>query len=539
MNDPEQVSWPRIDDGLPTRLSLYEDSADIEDRSSAPGGGLVSLGFIFAALRRATRLWVIFAIVGLFAGVGYAVARPPGHTATVSVLLVDDPSQNPIYEVQTDTALAQSIPVATAVVRQLGLSQTPASLASTYTVVDTTNQVLTFTVKAASTDAAVRIASAVATQFLTYRAEYQELQQQQTLDQLNQQITQAQQKIDSIKNQISTVSAQPSTPAQQAQLSSLQAQSTAASAALIEVQQYVTQTTASTQTVTQSMVRGSQVLNAAVPGKRSVLKTTLVDGAAGLVGGLVLGMVIAVIAAITSDRLRRRDDIAYAFGAPVRLSVGPLRKHRLPDLPKQVAVRKRDMERVVDHLRNAVPGSSKGPVGLAVVPVDDTPTVASAVVELATSKARAGARVVVADLSDGARAARLLGVKRTGISTATMDGMQLVVVVPADDDVAPVGPLQSHASPEGYAQTDEAVASACADADLVLSLFTLDPAFGGAHLATWATNVVAVVTAARSTPVRIHAVGEMIRLSGARLGSVVVIGADKSDESLGLTSLSL
>jgi hypothetical protein len=114
-----------------------------------------------------------------------------------------------------------------------------------------------------------------------------------------------------------------------------------------------------------------------------------------------------------------------------------------------------------------------------------------------------------------------------------------VVAVPARDDVAPLGPLQSPAAPVGSARADEALTAVCADADLVLSLVNLDPAYGGEHLATWATEVVAVVTAGRSTAVRIHAVGEMIRLSGARLGSVLVLGADKRDESIGLASMSL
>ena len=75
------------------------------------------------------------------------------------------------------------------------------------------------------------------------------------------------------------------------------------------------------------------------------------------------------------------------------------------------------------------------------------------------------------------------------------------------------------------------------DADLVLSLVTLDPAFGGEHLATWATDAVAVGHRwSIDGAVRIHAVGEMVRLAGTRLGSVVVIDADRSDESLGATS---
>jgi hypothetical protein len=286
------------------------------------------------------------------------------------------------------------------------------------------------------------------------------------------------------------------------------------------------------------MIQGSEVLDTATAAKKS----SLVKGAGlyaigGLIGGLVIGMAIVVIGAITSDRLRRRDDIAYAFGAPVRLSVGTLRQNRwVPDLRGRAPARRRDMDRVVEHLRHAVPGSSRGPVGLAVVAVDDASSVARAIVELAVSSAKQRKRVVLADLSAGAHAARLLRARIPGIGTVSPEGVQVVVVVPAADDVAPVGPLRSQASPDGYAQADESLATACANADIVLTLATLDPAFGADHLATWATDTVAFVTAGRSTAVRIHAVGDMIRLSGTRLGSVVVIEADKSDESLGATS---
>ena len=67
----------------------------------------------------------------------------------------------------------------------------------------------------------------------------------------------------------------------------------------------------------------------------------------------------------------------------------------------------------------------------------------------------------------------------------------------------------------------------------MLSIVTLNPAFGGDYLRSWATDAVAVITAGQSTATRIHAAGEMIRLAGIRLGSVVVLGADRNDESLG------
>jgi capsular polysaccharide biosynthesis protein len=538
--DPTVIVPLRMDDDLRTRLSAQE-TADIGDRPEAGlGTGLISLSFIVAALGRTKLLWCGVAVIGLLLGSAYIVARPPAYSAAVSVLLADNPNETPANEVPVDMALAASVPVAAAVVRQLGLSESPTSFAASYTVTALTYQVLRISVKGQSADDALRKASALATQFLKFRAQYEQTQLTETDAELTQQGAQAQQQLDSINSQISKLTATPNAPGQQAKLSSLQKQAKDAANNLDVVQQYVIQSKASLQTETQAMVAGSQVLNPAALAKRSVLKDLVLYAIGGLLGGLVVGVVIVVIGAVTSDRLRRRDDIAQVAGAPVGLSVGPLRASRLARiLPRQAAIRRRDLARVVDFLRNSVPGSPKGPAGLAVVAVDDAPAVAQAVVDLAVSRARQKMWVIVADLSEGAHAARLLGVKGSGISKVDVGGARVAVVVPDRHDVAPVGPLESPVSPVGSASADETLMLACRDADLMLSLVDLDPAHGGEHLATWATEAVAVVTAGRSTAVRIHAVGEMVRLSGARLGSVVLLGADKRDESLGLTSLSL
>ena len=151
------------------------------------------------------------------------------------------------------------------------------------------------------------------------------------------------------------------------------------------------------------------------------------------------------------------------------------------------------------YLRGAVPGSSRGPASLAVVAVDDAQIVARAVVSLAVSCAAEGKQVVVADLSGGAYLARLLGVSDPGIHNVSRNGANLVLVLPEPEDVAPVGPVPSGASPAVPAQADAALVTACSSADLLLTLATLDPAFGGDHLGTWATNAVAVVTAGESS----------------------------------------
>jgi hypothetical protein len=234
--------------------------------------------------------------------------------------------------------------------------------------------------------------------------------------------------------------------------------------------------------------------------------------------------------------LRRRDDIARAFGAPVRLSVGRLRKSRWPSLGRrQAAVRRRDRERMIDYLRSEVSAGPGKPASLAVVPVDDPTTVATVVAELAVSSAKRGQQIVLADLSAGAHAARLLGMSGTGSGKVSRDGVSLLVIVPSAEDLLSAGPL-GHPAEEGDTPTEGSLAAACAGADVVLSLATLDPALGAEHLPGWAADVVAVVTAGQSTGVRINAVGEMLRLAGVRRSSVIVMGADKSDESLGSMS---
>ena len=203
-----------------------------------------------------------------------------------------------------------------------------------------------------------------------------------------------------------------STPAQKAEYNHLQSQISQQG----QILQFVTGTELTTRTATNALVAGSYVLNPATALPRSHIKGPALYFVGGLFGGMVVGMGGVIIAALLSRRLRRRDDVAIALGAPVRLSVGPLRRRRWRlTLPWRAAKRKRDMKRVVIYLRGAVPGSSRGPASLAVVAVDDAQVVAQAFASLAASCAAEGKQVVVADLSDGAYLARLLGVSDPGV----------------------------------------------------------------------------------------------------------------------------
>jgi capsular polysaccharide biosynthesis protein len=533
VNNPDQAfTWSNSDE-LPGRL-WADDAVGDEERSAADvAGGLVSLRFFTAALRRSARVWCLTAVLGLLIGSALYVTFPPAYHATATVLLADDPSQNPQNEVQTDLALAQSQTVATAVVQKLKLPQSVASFKAAYTVTPVTNDVLTFNVGAPSSVAAVQRVSALTAAFLSYRAQYTQTQEQQQSAALDQQYNAAKQRLKSINEQLSQIPSQP-TAAEKTLFDSLTQQQ----AEQQQIVQYAVGTKAEAKTKAYGMVKGTYVLNPATALPRSHIKGPALYVAGGLFVGFALGIGGVLVAALLSTGLRRRDDVQVAMDAPVRLSVGPLRarRWRLP-LPGRAAKRQRDLRRVVAYLRRSVPGSSRGPASFAVVAVDDAQVVAQAVISLAASYASENKRVVAADLSSDADLARLLGIRDSGIHPVSRDGIDFLVVRPEHSDIAPAGPVPFGASPAVPEAADEALVTASSGADLLLILATLDPALGGDYLGTWATNAVAVVTAGKSSAEKIHGVAEMIRLAGTRLDSVVLVGTDKSDESIGVADV--
>jgi capsular polysaccharide biosynthesis protein len=525
----------RGDNGESERFGAYDEFATTETRSADFVPGLVSLGFIKAAILRSKRFWCVTAAVGLLVGLGVYVMSPRQYQASASLLLTHGPYEDSQLASVNNQAIAKTLAVAGLAVHELGLQQSASSFLSTYTVAPVTDRVLTITASAPSADQATVRANAVAKAFLEFRADQMQTQQRLVVQSLNQQISAANKQVDSIGTQISQVSGQGTSPTQQSQINSLRTQQTNTRNTLTSLQQALFSNQTTTLPAVTAAVKSSEILSVA-PLARSRLKTLVLYAALGLLTGLFLGGGIIILRALLSDRLRRRDDIAYALDAPVKLSVGPLRARRWrPTLPGRMARQDLDMRRVVAHLQNAIPGSTQGPAGLAIVAVENAPVVARAVAALATSYPRQGERVVAADLSAGAHLAHLLGVRDPGVHAVSRDGVNFMVAVPARENAAPIGPLRPVTTPAGPARAGDALVASDASAEVLLTLATLDPALGGDHLATWATSAVVVVSAGQSSAERIHGVGEMIRLAGIRLDSVVLLGADKSDESLGLT----
>lgn len=513
---------------------LDDDVTAVEDRPADSAANLVSLGFFTAALRRSAWFWRVAAVVGLLVGSGLYLKGPHPYQASTTLLLTVGAEAQPGTAILEDQALAQSDTMAGLTLHKLGLQESVGSFLGSYTATPLTDRVLEITASAPSSNEAVRRAHALATEFLTFRADRLQAEQQLEFTTLDQQVTQDKQRVASISKQISHLSAQPASPSQQARLSALREQGTRASNDLAALEQTVSTGKAATKVTTATMIGGSNVLDAASPVlPHSRLKHLLLYAGGGLIIGLILGMGIIIIRALLSDRLRRRDDVSQALGAPVRSLPAMGASRWLP------GARGRDSgrysQRVVAYLHDAVPSGLGGVATLAVIPVDDARVAAQSVVSLAVSSAQEGRRVVVADLSAGAPAAALLGAKGPGAHKVSVDGAHLVAAVPDPAEFVPVGPLRPTSRRDQAAVAGE-LAAACASADLLLTLITLNPSVGGDHLATWAADAVVVVTAGRSSWTKIHAVSEMIRLAGTSLVCAVLVGADKTDESLGVTS---
>ena len=527
--------------GLHEQLWAYDDTPEPRENLAEERpvdevtGGFVNLGFIRAAIRRNLRFCLAAGLIGLIVGCGLYLKFPPATQASTSVFITNNPNQDAVSAMLTNVTLAESRPVAQAVIAKLGLHETPGSLQAASTASVVTNEVLQITANAPSSDEAIARAQALATAFLQFRAQMLERQQQQVQSALNAQANNAQQNLDAISKQITELSAQPETPDRQSKLSTLNASHAKAANSAAALQQTAEDNQVTAETTTANMVQGSQVLNVATADHHSRLKGALEYVASALVAGLAIGVGIVVVRAIVSDRLRRRDDVADVLGVPVRLSVGELSsRRRLPGRPGQASAQRREAQRLIAYLRNAVPGDAKSPAALAIVAVDDAAEVAPALVALARSYAREGKNVVLADMSPDTPAARLLGVREPGVHAVDSQDVHLTVAVGAPDDIAPVGPLRGGSRPVQLAQPSQELVSASDAADYLLSLVVLDPALGGDYLTTWASDVVVTVTAGQSSATRILAVGDMVRLAEADSVSAVLIRADKGDETLGL-----
>ncbi len=467
-------------------------------------GRFVTLGSVAAMLRRRRRIWVSIAAAGFLIGLAGAVAVPGKYAATVTLYLEHNPADNPTLDMANDVGLLQSYAVSGAAATALKLPETAQTFLGQYTSVAESDAVLEITVTAPSSADAVARANTLAAVFLTVRTNLFNAQNASVVQALTVQAGQITKALDALPG------ASGGSTADQAEASN--------DINLISNLQATISTDNST---TATIVTESKVLTGAVPLHASKVKKYGTDAATGLIAGLALGCGFFTFEAVLFEKLRRRDDIAKALGAPVAVTVP------LPALPRLFALGRlndllghppRALRRLGRYVRDSLPASV--PSRLALVAVDRVDISALALAEAARLLSEEGRNVLVADLSRGGTLAQILGLQEPGTSVRLGEGADSALVVWPDDEAeafeATMASLDGADSPDVY-----------------LCLVTLDPAQGAGHVATWASDALAIITAGRTKESTALADGEMLQSAGIALRSVAVVGVEPDDESLG------
>ncbi|MFN2489079.1 MAG: polysaccharide biosynthesis tyrosine autokinase [Actinomycetota bacterium] len=273
----------------------------------------VDLREYVAVLRR--RKWTILSVVAVLvtAGLLLSLRQTPVYEAESRLLITPLPN-NPFPNVDTESQVVASLPVANLVREDLGLSASPDSLIQNLTVVATVDTEVA-TVRYASTDP--QLAQEAANSFSENYIEYR---RSQALETIRADERTVRRKIDGVRDQLKDV-LQRIEEARQAgndtEAAALETDRAALGARLGVLQQQLDDTSADP-TVT---LEGGQVLElATLPASPSSPDHTKNAVLAGIVG-LLLGVGAAFVRERLDDRFSDRADVERVLGAPVLATV--------------------------------------------------------------------------------------------------------------------------------------------------------------------------------------------------------------------------
>jgi capsular polysaccharide biosynthesis protein len=518
------------------------DAEDREEITGAPRPLLGTWHYLRDSLRRERRMWVGLGLLGALLGLAVMMALPPSSKATVTLLMAHPASLDGPSAMGTDVSLLTTREVADRTVRELGIDLSPEAFQGMVTAEQVTNEILMITVAGPDEHAALARADALTRQYLAFRTTQLRSLSGGLIQGYQKRIKGLQEQADTVTRQYDALIKKSGDPTQGGDLISRRS---ALDGQINDLRQSIESASLSTEAAVSSthVVDQPQVVRQS-PKKRVVLAV-----AAGTIAGLALGVGLVVFRALTSDRVRRRHDVALALGAPVRYSVaslGPAKGAAAALLPwrrRRRGWRGHDLAALVQGLAGAMlasggptAGGWQGPVaagephdpsrGLAVAAVGNARVAASVLAALAAHLKDLGLTVFCVDLSssgamaaDDARSGGALGVFRP-------EGVPGLARGPRRGEAVTPVPLRPA---DGWHDR-------WSSADVVLLLAEVDPGIDAENLATWVPQVVPLVTAGSSTPELLETTAELVRSARLELPFALMVGADDTDESLGLTA---
>jgi capsular polysaccharide biosynthesis protein len=494
---------------------------------SAPGRPLptlLSLHFLRSAVRRQWLACVLSAVLGLLTAAALLVAFPPAHKAEAVLVLAHDEQVDPERAISTDVSLLTTRTVAAQTLTNLELTMTADDFLATVTAVPVSADVMSITLTAPTDVEAVRRLDAFTSAYLLFRAEQLASQSNVVVDGMNQRIAELQGEVAEITESINELLADGESGA--SDLSDAISRRTKVTTQIDTLEQAVQDATLRSASIASS----SRVIDAAAVEPGGMKRRIVLTLASGLIAGAALGCGTVLFLAITSDRLRRRFDVATALEVPVPFSarrIAPLPRpwQRFPHLRAVDARRADERRRLAHAIEMELPGP--GQWGrLAVACIDNADEVRFAMATAAMSLAADGRAVVLIDLTEhggldaaveelmsGQTIERPTVLRPRGIPALADNAADLRVVGHEDEEEDPPSPDLS---------------------DVSLVLADLDPSVAADHLTAWTERVIVVVTSGHSSVERVRTAGDLVRSAGLDLRFAALLHADATDVSSGL-----
>ncbi len=480
------------------------------DQTVILSGRLVSFHYLGAALRRSKKVWIASAILGLIIGGAYHTVVPRKYTAYSMVYMAHPIGSDDAIEIGNDLALLDNTAVARAAIKILNEpSLNPNTLLGKTPGVAVSDNVIEVSIQGPSYQEAVRRVNAVTSAFLTFRAAQYTGQDRAVVDGLDKEIGALQTQVNSMTNTINDGNATST------QLTQVVAERASITTEVSNLQGNVQ----TDQLNTNAVVDASRVLTSGTTEYHSTVRLYLIDGLSGLAAALVIGIGLVSLRAMTSDRVRRREDLATIVGANVEVSTAaPVRKGA-----RGKAGNTGPVARYFEHL---VTGGARR--SILAVAVDDVDAPAAAIVAAAASLVAQQKKVVLVDFTSD----RVLE-KRLKRFILKGNGGPVREVEISPEHVLTLYIAPKNLGPEDGRAAWELGAERWEGSDAVLALGTIELGRGAWHLRNWDQSIL-TVTAGKSTPQRISGTAELLRASGVSVSASILFNADSDDESVGL-----
>lgn len=452
---------------------------------------LLDLERLVTGIRWRRRIWMSWALLGLFVGVLLVILFPPQPTAVTRVLVAraDDQQAERSILMATDVALCQTTEVAAAALKQLNVIERPAHFLASYRCVAVTPNVLEITVPGANDADAVRRAQALADVFIANHLKRSQDAVEAQVKPLLDRRARLERTLAAVSNTISTTTAP-------AQLDSLSTVRSGLASQILELEKEVEDARVGAPGVT----AGTRLMDPPRALPIGLIGAGITQAMVGLVLGLGTGLAVAAILSVTQDRPVLRRDIAAHLGVSIIAQLPePLRgPRRIWRRSRHTRERKRAAATLARMVRDA-PGS------VSLLEIGCPQTTAALALDIAGYVAPERPVVIVNDLDGGHLR------KAGGDGWPTDSPVQII-------DIAelPVGQPSPTRGPE-----------------LNLGVGSIGPGRSCVDKDRLGLETVLVVRAGQATTLWLHTVARQLAESGISTIGAVLVAPDPRDRSDG------